>query len=377
MIFRRGNKVLAPDAEGLDMPDALVPRTRTASIAQSVTAKILIVDDEESIRTIFSAVLRQKGYEVIEADSGLAGYELAKMHLPDLIITDVAMEGGGGEALLYFIRNDPQLANKQVVMITGAVHVVNPRQGMSAGADDFLVKPISFADLLGCVEARLKRAKINVNQVFGDLARRQDEIEKFILSAKDEVTKPSFRAWERSEYAILAIVFTDVVGYSKLCEEMKDAAMKEIRRLHFARGRHLIDRYQGCEIKTMGDSVMAAFPSAQEALRFAVELQKDTGHPLVKIRAAIHIGPMHVEENDVFGGTVNFAGRIIRSIKGAEIWLSDEAKKCVDPRSPRFAEIRWEQHNDVHFKGFPGTWTLWSANLESAVKTALLPPPLR
>ena len=339
-------------------------RCRTAPISSPtpIKAKILIVDDEEPIRTMFSTVLRQKGYEVLEADAGLAGYELAKKHLPDLIITDVAMEGGGGEALLHFIRNDAQLANKQVVMITGAVHVVNPRQGMSAGADDFLVKPISFEDLLACVEARLKRARINVNQVFGDLARRQDEIEKFLLSANAEVMKPSFRAWERSEYAILAIVFTDVVGYTKLCEEMKDTAMKEIRRLHFDRSRFLIDRYQGCEIKTMGDSVMAAFPSAQEALRFAVELQKNTGHPLIHIRAAIHIGPMHVEENDVFGGTVNFAGRIIRSIKGAEIWLSDEAKQCI-PLSARFAEIEWQQHTDVHFKGFPGTCTLWSATI--------------
>ena len=325
-------------------------------------AKILIVDDEEAIRATFGIVLRQKGYEVIEADAGLVGYELAKKHLPDLIITDISMQGGGGEALLHFVRHDAQLANKQVVMITGATHI-NQRHGMDAGADDFLVKPITLEALLACVEARLRLAKIAVNHVFGEVTRRQDEIEKFIMSAKAEVSTPSFRAWERSEYAILAIVFTDIVDFTKLCEELKDVAMKEVRRLHFARSRFLIDRYQGCEIKTMGDSVMAAFCSAQEALRYALELQKDTGHPAVRVRAAIHIGPMHVEENDVFGGTVNFAGRIIRAVKGAEIWMSDEAKKQVGPLSAKYDSIQWQQHDEIHFKGFPGTWTLWSVGM--------------
>ena len=344
------------------MPGATACLPESGNIAAVSKSKILIVDDEEAIRQTFSIVLRQKGYEVIEADAGLVGYELAKKHLPDLIITDISMQGGGGEALLHFVRHDAQLANKQVVMITGATHI-NQRQGMEAGADDFLVKPITLEALLGCVEARLKRAKIAVNHVLGEVSRRQDEIEKFLMSANAVVQTPSFRAWERSEYAILAIVFTDIVDFTKLCEEMKDVAMKEVRRLHFERSRFLIARYQGCEIKTMGDSVMAAFCSAQEALRYALELQKDTGYPAVHVRAAIHIGPMHVEENDVFGGTVNFAGRIIRSIQGAEIWMSDEAKKQVGPLSPKYDGIQWQQHDDIHFKGFPGTWTLWSVGM--------------
>jgi len=322
---------------------------------------ILLVDDEEAIRATFSYVLKQKGYDVIDSDGGLNAYELAKKHLPDLIITDISMTGGGGEALLHFIRHDPQLANKQVVLMTGATHVLTPRAGMEAGADDFLTKPIALDTLLRCVEARLKRAKINVSQTFGEVSRRQDEIEKVIMSAQAEVQKPSFRAWERSEYAILAIVFTDVVGFTKLCEEMTDAAVKEIRQSHFTRSRFLIDRFQGCEIKTMGDSVMAAFCSAQEALRYALEFQQDTGHPSFHIRVAIHIGPMHVEENDVFGGTVNFAGRIIRSITGPEIWLSDEAKNQVGPMQ-RFANLQWQQHDNIEFKGFPGTCTLWSVH---------------
>ena len=324
---------------------------------------ILLVDDEEPIRTVFSSVLRQKGYNVLEADSGLLGYEMAKEFSPDVIITDVAMQGGGGEALLYFIRNDAQLAHKQVVLMTGNPDALSPRKGMESGADDFLVKPVSLEALIACIEARLKRAKVSTSHVFKDLARRQEELEEFIVSAKVEALTPTFRAWARAEEETLAIVFTDVVGFTKLCEEIKEG-IREVRSRHFARSRELIERYQGFEIKTMGDSVLSAFHSTRGALRYATKLQEDTGHPLVHVRVGIHFGPVHIEEKDVFGGTVNFAGRIVNSIEGAEIWLSDEAKTDLETHGEKYAKLQWQKHDNISLKGFNGTWTLWSVNTE-------------
>jgi class 3 adenylate cyclase len=69
---------------------------------------------------------------------------------------------------------------------------------------------------------------------------------------------------------------------------------------------------------------------------------------------------MHIEENDVFGGTVNFADRIVNAIKGPEIWLSDQAKENIEPVDGKCADIQWLKHEDIAFKGFGGTWTLWS-----------------
>lgn len=68
------------------------------------------------------------------------------------------------------------------------------------------------------------------------------------------------------------------------------------------------------EIKTIGDSFIEAFKGAGAALDYARALQGNTGHPQVRIRAGIHIGPMRVEEGDVFGGTVNFAARVVGAI---------------------------------------------------------------
>ncbi len=106
---------------------------------------------------------------------------------------------------------------------------------------------------------------------------------------------------------------------------------------------------------------MAAFKSADAALDYAMALQKNTGHPEIQIRAGIHIGPTHVEEGDVFGGTVNFAARVIGSTKGAEIWLSDRAKEDIDRLgAAKYKRLRWERHDGIAMKGFPGGSTLWS-----------------
>ena len=109
----------------------------------------------------FSKALREVGYNVLQADSGVAGLALARQHLPDLILSDIQMPGGDGTTLLREIRHDPVLRARQLVLMTGRPDIVTPRKGMEDGADDFLVKPVNLDALLKCVEARLKRASIS------------------------------------------------------------------------------------------------------------------------------------------------------------------------------------------------------------------------
>jgi two-component system sensor histidine kinase/response regulator len=122
---------------------------------------ILLLDDDASILTTFGMALRHHGYRVIEASSGEEGLQLARKHLPDLILSDISMPGTGGQAVLQSIREHPELSTKQVVLMTGESHLVTPRRGMELGADDFLVKPINLKDLLNCVDARFKRAHVH------------------------------------------------------------------------------------------------------------------------------------------------------------------------------------------------------------------------
>ena len=192
-------------------------------------------------------------------------------------------------------------------------------------------------------------------------ADQQRAFEMFVLSAKGETNSKTFHEWAGAERVTLAIAFTDVIGSTALGEDIRDEAMNEARQEHFAQSRKLIAQFKGREIKTIGDSFMAAFKSVDVALDYACALHEHTGHPQVKIRAGIHIGPMQVEESDVFGGTVNFAARVVGAIKDAEIWLSDRAKDDIDRLgAAKHKPLRWERHDAVVMKGFPGTFTLWS-----------------
>jgi len=192
-------------------------------------------------------------------------------------------------------------------------------------------------------------------------ADRQRAFEVFVESARGETSTPGFTEWAGDDRVTLAIIFTDVVGSTVLGQELGDERMEDLRRAHFNQSRKLIKQYNGREIKTIGDSFMAAFKSVDKALDYATALQTNPGHEKVEIRAGIHIGSMTVEENDVFGGTVNFAARVVSAIKGAEIWLSNQAKADLDSGgAKRHAKLKWSKQDGVEMKGFNGKFTLWS-----------------
>jgi class 3 adenylate cyclase len=182
-----------------------------------------------------------------------------------------------------------------------------------------------------------------------------------LVAASAELRTENFKAWAGgADTATVALVFTDVVGSTKLNMEVGDEHWQHVREAHFAQTRRLVAQYRGYVIKTIGDSSIAAFRSADRALDYALALQANSGHPQVRIRAGVHIGPVQVEENDVFGGVVNLAARITGYVGSPGVWLSDRAKADLETvGEPRHARLRWERHDDVKMKGFADSFTLW------------------
>lgn len=122
---------------------------------------ILLVDDDKIVRDTFALALTRSGHQVVSAGSGPEALTLARQYLPDLILCDINMPGMDGRAVLKAVREDPDLAARQFVLMTGNTLDTNARRGMELGADDFLAKPITLDDLQRCVSARLKRAQVH------------------------------------------------------------------------------------------------------------------------------------------------------------------------------------------------------------------------
>lgn len=119
--------------------------------------KILVVEDETAIRKNLVSLLRMEGFEVLDAGNGLAGLELARTHLPGLILSDVMMPGLDGYGLLEQLRTDPRTATIPLIFLSARTDRADRRRGMNLGADDYLGKPFTHDEVLEAVSARLKR----------------------------------------------------------------------------------------------------------------------------------------------------------------------------------------------------------------------------
>lgn len=119
--------------------------------------KILVIEDEELVRENIVERLEAEDFDTISAENGLDGIQLALEQKPNLIICDVMMPELDGYGVLTVLRGDPVTATIPFIFLTAKADKVDIRQGMELGADDYLTKPFTKAELLGTIAARLKQ----------------------------------------------------------------------------------------------------------------------------------------------------------------------------------------------------------------------------
>jgi DNA-binding NtrC family response regulator len=117
------------------------------------TQRILIVDDEDLLRTSLSMNLGREGYRVTTAADGDEAINILHSEEFDLILLDIMMPKVDGYDVLKYIKN--QNLSTKVVMLTGAADLKNAMDAMALGANDFLSKPFNYVELLGTVKRML------------------------------------------------------------------------------------------------------------------------------------------------------------------------------------------------------------------------------
>lgn len=117
--------------------------------------KILIIEDEESIRGFLKINLKRNGYEVIEADNGELGVKLALKEKPAIIILDVMLPGIDGFNVCKIIRNEDEKVG--IIMLTAKSQDLDKIMGLEYGADDYIIKPFNPMELLLRIKALLRR----------------------------------------------------------------------------------------------------------------------------------------------------------------------------------------------------------------------------
>src|SRR6516162_7686760 len=175
----------------------------------------------------------------------------------------------------------------------------------------------------------------------------------------------------------LAILFADVVGSTRLYELMGDLRARDMVAICIDVMRSATEQRNGTVIKTMGDEVMSTFPSADEALNAAAQMQqqisthsqlKVDGQP-VCIRIGCHFGPVMLENRDVFGATVHTANRMTSQAKAGQIITT---AATVERLSPEWrASVR--QIDVASIRGQGGEIALYEVLWQTEDVTSMLP----
>ena len=126
-----------------------------------MTAKILIVEDEIAIRQIVAMTMSHEGFETIEADNVTKALESLAIMLPDLIILDWMMPGLSGLEFTKRIKKSSRTNHIPIILLTAKSQEPDKIVALNSGADDYITKPFSPAELVARVKAVLRRVKLS------------------------------------------------------------------------------------------------------------------------------------------------------------------------------------------------------------------------
>ncbi|MBN2586626.1 MAG: response regulator [Candidatus Fermentibacteraceae bacterium] len=161
--------------------------------------KILVIDDEEAVRTSFQMYLEDSGYRVILAENGRQGTELFDSESPQCVLVDLRMpEMGGHEVIEYISRADE---NVPIIVVSGTDVLEDAIKALRKGAWDYLTKPVlDMAGLLHRVEETLERSRlIRQNQMY------REHLESLVKSRTEELENTN-RALSRAVYNTVVIL---------------------------------------------------------------------------------------------------------------------------------------------------------------------------
>jgi signal transduction histidine kinase len=188
-------------------------------------SKILIIDDDPSLREVIRVSLETAGYSVIEAENGLTGVPLACAQVPDLILCDVRMDKMDGYRTLAALRQENSTAPIPCILMTGQADKAGMRQGMELGADDYLAKPFAVPELLAAVQARLHKQRTVQDHAERKLADLRANIS---LALPHELLTPLNGILGFSDILITDHAVLESGEIASMAEAIRDSA----RRLH-------------------------------------------------------------------------------------------------------------------------------------------------
>lgn len=143
--------------------------------------KILLIASEPSVRSCVSEILELADYNLLQANDGKTGVEVASAETPDVVITDLSLAGLDGYGVLHLLQAKPWFGNAVFIVLCAACDKNELRKAMELGADDVIIKPFEGTELLSSLETRIRKKEL------GGQWRKKEDMVALIAETEKEM----------------------------------------------------------------------------------------------------------------------------------------------------------------------------------------------
>lgn len=269
---------------------------------------VLLIEDDDAQRFVARFALKKAGHEVREAPDGPQGLAAAREARPDIIVCDVMMPGMTGYEVLAELRGDADLATVPFILLTAMSDRKHMRQGMTAGADDYLTKPYRPDELCEAITAVLARRQVHEDAFRSSISgvvesALEQQKEALGRQYEGQLLREINARWEQAQttgdlhyrqaFVLLADLFGAAAGGADagLAEQVKQAQTSARDTLYVFGAAQVLPYGTRLMAVFAGDAASHTTPPELRVLRAAVALAKAAPRER-PVSVAVHSGPV-------------------------------------------------------------------------------------
>ncbi|MBI9107074.1 MAG: response regulator [Spirochaetales bacterium] len=304
---------------------------------------ILVADNSKLISNMITTGLKKQGFDCLTASGGPEVLSIAEKESIDLFIISQVLSGMEGREVVRSLRRLPATKSCPIIMLSSRDSRLDLVKSRSAGVSEFISKPFSVERMLVTVEKLLAEYRF---------IKERDAMSMYLSEAAmdhaGELAKSKSPLAMRAEAAFRTILFTDIVGFTPLCEELPPEKVIELLNSYFDMMVGIIRENGGTIDKFIGDAIMAVFGGKENGAILAVksgmemtsaleEFNRTSIRP-INIRIGINsgevvlgdLGSQHFRRDyTLIGDAVNIAQRLEGAAPENRILVSDATMEMV------------------------------------------------
>jgi DNA-binding response OmpR family regulator len=236
-------------------------------------ATIYVVEDDASTLLLIVSALEKLGHRVVTSGNGRTALAQIPEITPDLLITDINVPGMDGYTLVRELRANPVFATLPVIMLSSMTQRANVRIGMTAGADDYITKPFSLAELREAVDAQLRRkSQLQGAQTEAIKTAVEDLREELSVTYEQRLQAAVNRMWSETEAGKTTeaqeatVLYFSMKHFLRYAEVLSQEQLADFVHRYYQTCVDTVELFGVSALQFYGDAMLAVFTAENDTL---------------------------------------------------------------------------------------------------------------